>query len=165
MSRTGRAGFRGRRRASVPALLLLAACAACAGSAGTPLERQLARQAAAVPGFPPDASIVAVDAGSTTEAWKELVRLRSEGPSPVSHQLGVALAESRGARRDLVVGGPHAPLTERVLLDAFALSRAPSLPGLRVLLVTPRPPSDGLRAAAAELEVELLHRTLPEDGR
>lgn len=152
---------RGRR---VPvALGILGAALACAGSTESPgLEQVLADRAAGVVGFSPDASVVVVDAGSPEKAWQELVRIRGEGPSPVSRQLGEAFAESRGERRDIVVGGPHGPLNERILLDAFSLSRAPTLPGLRILLVSPEPASDALRAAAQELHVELFYRPLPE---
>jgi len=126
------------------------------------LEGRLAREAAAVSSFAPGAGIVAVPAATPDAGWQTLALIRGQGPSPLSRQLGESFAETRGEARDLVIGGPHAPLAERVLLDAFALSRARALPGLRILWVAPEPPTQTLRAAAAELDVELLYRALPE---
>ena len=63
---------------------------------------------------------------------------------------------------DYVVGGPYPQLNERVVLDAFGSVRAPRLPGLTLLFVSEKAPSDELRQRAGALGATLLHRPLPE---
>jgi hypothetical protein len=76
--------------------------------------------------------------------------------------LAQAFARAERAPVDYVVGGPYPQLNERVVLDAFGGVRAPRLPGLTLLFVSDKPPSDELRQSAGTLGATLLHRPLPE---
>ena len=61
---------------------------------------------------------------------------------------------------DLVIGGRFPQLTTQVLIDALALAREPSLPGLRIVFVAPVPPSPELVERVHSYDAELLHRSL-----
>ena len=131
---------------------LVAALLACA----TPpddeqIEAALRLAAASVPTLSPEARVVAVNADSEMDAWTQVVQSDVE-----------ACARAERAPVDYVVGGPYPQLNERVVLDAFGSVRAPRLPGLTLLFVSDKPPSDELRQSAGALGATLLHRPLPE---
>jgi hypothetical protein len=142
------------------AAIALAACASPPSDAE--LKSALKRAAASVPGFSSGARVVVVNADSEMDAWTRVAQATSEGPSGLSRVLAQAFSQAEHKSLDFVVGGPYAQLTDRVLLDAFAGVRAARLPGLRVVHVSPKEPSDALREAARPLRAVLLHRPLPE---
>jgi hypothetical protein len=105
---------------------------------------------------------VVVNADSEMDAWTDVARATSEGPLGLSRVLAQAFARAERQRAAFVVGGPYPQLSDRILLDAFSAVRAPRLPGLTLLLVSPKAPSDALSDAAAGRGAALLHRPLPE---
>jgi hypothetical protein len=144
-------------------LLATASLVACASaSTDADIKTALQRAAASVPELPRDARIVVVNADSEMDAWTEVARATSEGPLGLSRVLAQAFARAERQRAAFAVGGPYPQLNDRVLLDAFSAVRAPRLPGLTLLLVSPKPPSDSLRDAAAAHGAVLLHRPLPD---
>jgi len=147
-------------RCGLVAAIALIGCASAPSDAE--LKSALRRAAASVPGFSSNARVVVVSADSEMDAWTRVAQATSEGPSGLSRVLAQAFSKAENERVDFVVGGLYAQLNDRVLLDAFAGVRAPRLPGLRLLLVSPKQPSDALRGAARPFGVVVLHRPLPE---
>ena len=142
---------------------LVAALLACAAPPGDEqVETALRRAAASVPTLSPEARVVAVNADSEMDAWTQVVQSDVEGPSGLARMLAQAFARAERAPVDYVVGGPYPQLNERVVLDAFGSVRAPRLPGLTLLFVSDKPPSDELRQSAGALRATLLHRPLSE---
>jgi hypothetical protein len=106
--------------------------------------------------------VVAVNADSEMDAWVQAAQSTAEGPSGLARVLAQAFARAERAPLDYVVGGPYSQLNERVVLDALGSVRAPRLPGLTLLFVSDKAPSDKLRQSAGALGATLLHRPLPE---
>jgi hypothetical protein len=110
----------------------------------------------------PDATVLAIGADSSKDAWGRVVRARTEAPLEESEQLARIFDASVGAPADVVAGGPFPQLTEQVLLDAFALVNARSLPKLRVVSVSAEPLSTELEAACAEHDATCVHASWRE---
>ncbi|MDH3520468.1 MAG: hypothetical protein OEM49_08435 [Myxococcales bacterium] len=125
------------------------------------LEATLRRVASAEPELARGARVVVVHADSEMAAWAQLAAASAEGPSAMSRGLAQSFEGAARTRLDFAVGGPYDSLNDRTLLDAFALVRAPRLSGLRVLLVSPKPPSEKLREAARARGARLMHRAFP----
>ena len=142
---------------------LVAALLACAAPPGDEqIESALRRAAASVPTLAPDARVVTVNADSEMDAWTQVVESRAQGPSGLARMLAQAFARAERAPVDYVVGGPYPQLNERIVLDAFGSVRVPRLPGLTLLFVSEKTPSDELRRSAGALGATLLHRPFPE---
>ena len=142
---------------------MVVALLACATPPGDEqVEAALRLVAASVPTLSPEARVVAVNADSEMDAWARVVQSRAEGPSGLARMLAQAFARAERTPLDYVVGGPYPQLNERVVLDAFGSVRAPRLPGLTLLFVSDKPPSDELEQSASALGATLLHRPLPE---
>jgi hypothetical protein len=141
----------------------LLACAAPPDEAQ--IEAALRRVAASVPALSREARVVVVEADSEMDAWTQVVQSKAEGPSGLARVLAQAFARAERASVDYVVGGPYPQLNERVVLDALGLVRAPRVPGLRLLFVSGKPPSEELGQRAGALGAKLLHRPFPEGAR
>ena len=102
-----------------------------------------------------------VYAQTKMEAWV----LRSEaksGPesSPLSRELADGFRLGQRRRVDYVVGGPFPELTERLVLNGLILNKGRTLPGLRIVLVSPAAPTPELQRAARASRVRVEHRVL-----
>ena len=135
--------------------LALASC----GSLREPTTAQLLRRAVdGMPGVAAGAALVSVEADSTEAAWGRIVRARTETPLAESRLLARAFEAAAAEPALIAVGGPYPKLTEQVLLDAFALARTDPLAGLRLVHVSPEPPSAELLAVCAKRGAVCEHR-------
>jgi hypothetical protein len=148
------------RRASIASGILgLVAALACATPASEhEVAARLHRVAAATPELGQRPRVVSLYADSKMAAWAQATEATAEGPSGNSRALAQAFESAARHRVAYAVGGPYATLNDRTLLDAFDLVRAQKLPGLILLLVSDRPPSEALRSAARQHGARLLYR-------
>lgn len=100
---------------------------------------QLLRLAAAEIGSDP--SVVVIDAESAQAAWGRVVRARTEAPLEESELLARLFDASADAPVEVVAGGPHAPLNEQVLRDAFSMAVLRDLGAVHLVVVGPEVPS------------------------
>lgn len=139
-------------------MLLLLACASPPPEVD--LEELLRREAASVSELSPGYRVVALEADSKMDALSQVVRARADGPSEFSRFLARAFEKGERKSVQFVIGGFYPSLNQRVLLDTLAEVRAPRLPGLLLVYVSPDPPSEDLRAAVRARRARLVHRTL-----
>ncbi len=142
--------------------ILAALAVACATPITRPqLEAELASASAGLtpPGTRPQ--VFAIHAQSRMEAWTQLTEEQTDPESaPLSGQLSRKLASSASRGRTLVVGGPHAELTDQVVRNALAAREDRPLRGLILVYVSPAAPSPELRAAARRAKVALHHQAM-----
>jgi len=148
-----------RRRAVTCWILGIAAVLACATPpSDDQIEAQLRRVAAATPELGRRPRVISLYADSKMAAWAQVTEATAEGPSGEAHALAQAFESAARTRVAYAVGGPYPKLNERTLLDAFDLVHARKLPGLTLLMVSDRPPSQALLSAARQRGARLLHR-------
>jgi hypothetical protein len=145
-----------RTAAAFALLAALAAGCATVESEGE-LERRLGRVGAATQGLRRP-RVFAIHADTRLAALGLLAEARANADSPLSTALGRRLAAAHRSHRDLVAGGVFADLTDRVVRNALALQDEDGLPGLRLLVASPEPPTAELLGAARRARVQLLHR-------
>ena len=124
------------------------------------IEGELRRLSGEVHGLGRSPRIVVLNAGSSMDAWGRVTESRAEGPSTRMQALGRQLAKGSRQRIGVVIGGPFANLNDRMLLDALLASGNEPLPGLTLLLVSPKPPDEELRRVARRRQLKLVHRAL-----
>ena len=124
------------------------------------VKAKLQNAADSIDGLSRKPRIVVIHAETRMAAWTLLTEARGDPDSPRSRQLGASFARGRRYKIDFVIGGPYASLTDQLVLNALRQSKGRTLPGLRLYMVTPSPPSKALRETAAAARVRLLHRPL-----
>jgi hypothetical protein len=124
------------------------------------LEARLRGESASVAELSPGYRVVALEADSEMDALTQVVRARSDGPSEFSRMLARAFEKGERGSAQFVIGGFYDRLNRRVLLDTLAVVRAPRLPGLLIVYVSPEPPSEELRAAVRARHARIVHRSL-----
>jgi hypothetical protein len=140
-------------------LALLAALAAGCVTPGSEQDVKARLERAAVPLAAGRATrVYPIWADSRIAAFGLLTEAKHDPSSPLSLQLSrsIALAARRGM--NVVVGGPYPELSDRVLQNAFQLNREVPLRGLRLVLVSPSPPTPELASAANRARANLYHR-------
>ena len=91
-------------------------------------------------------------------AFGLLTEARHDPTSPLSQRLSKAIALAARRGMGVVAGGPYPELSDRVLRNALEQNRERSLRGLRLVLVSPEPPSPELARAARDAHARLYHR-------
>jgi hypothetical protein len=143
---------------------LLAACllAGCATKmTARELDARLNRESEAVALRQAVRRVFPVFAQTKMEAWL----LRSEAQTePESSLLSLQLADGfrigQLRKVDYVVGGPFPELSDQLVLNGLIMNEGRTLPGLRIVLVSPTAPTPELRRAASARHVQLEHRVL-----
>lgn len=146
-------------RVLLSCLLLIALVAAGCVTAGTEQDVEARLQRAAAPlvaGRP--SRVYPIWADTKIVAFGLLTEAKGDPSSPLSLRLSksIALAAHRGM--SVVVGGPYPELSDRVLQNALELNRDEPLRGLRLVLVSPSPPTPELARAASQAHATLYHR-------
>ena len=120
-----------------------------------------------VAGVGSDARVLVLNAASDMAAWVLVTEAHSNGPIVPSRRLALGFANAARKRVRYVVGGPYPQLNDRALLDAFTICKESRLPGLEVVLVSPKPPSEELVATAEAYDAKLVYRDygVPAEGR
>jgi hypothetical protein len=90
-----------------------------------------------------------------------LAEAKTQPESKMSLQVGRRLALAARRRFHVVIGGPYPKLSERIVLNAFALNREGGLRGLTVVFVSEETPSPALAQAAKLARARLYHRDFP----
>jgi len=98
------------------------------------------------------------------DAWSRVARARAEGPEPLSRRMAQDFERAADEDVHYVIGGPYERLVRQVVLDAFSLVRARSLPGLLIVAVGPNPPQGAALETALALKARVLYRALPRPG-
>lgn len=111
-----------------------------------------------VAGLGSGANVLVLNAESEMAAWVLVTEARSNGPIVPSRRLALGFADGARKRIQYVVGGPYPQLNNRALLDAFTICKESRLPGLVVVLVSPKPPSEELVLTAEAYKAKLVHR-------
>jgi hypothetical protein len=153
-----------RRRNPVTLVTLLAACllAACGiKMTSQELDARLKRESETVSSRQAVRRVFPIHAQTKMEAWI----LRSEARAePESSLLSLQLADGfrigQLRRLDYVVGGPFPELTDQLVLNGLLLNEGRTLPGLRIVFVSPAAPTPELRRAASARHAQLEHRLL-----
>jgi hypothetical protein len=141
-----------------PCIALVLALASCVTTyEEREVERRLELSASAVAGLGRH-RVIAIHADSRVAAFGLLAEAKANRDSPLSAQVGARLAAAARRHQAAVVGGPHAELSDRVLCNALRLNQERGLGGLRLVFVSPEPPSRELVAAASQARVRLTHR-------
>jgi hypothetical protein len=123
-------------------VLLVLACASPPPEVD--LEELLRHEAESVSELSPGYRVVALEADSKMDALSQVVRARADGPSEFSRFLARAMEKGERKPAQFVIGGFYPSLNQRVLLDTLVEVRAPRLPGLLLVYVSPEPPSEEL---------------------
>ena len=137
-------------------MLLVLACASPPPEVD--LEELLRHEAESVSELSPGYRVVALEADSKMDALSQVVRARADGPSEFSRFLARAMEKGERKPAQFVIGGFYPSLNQRVLLDTLVEVRAPRLPGLLLVYVSPEPPSEELRKAVRARQARLIHR-------
>jgi hypothetical protein len=90
-----------------------------------------------------------------------LTEARVNPESPLTTQVSKRLGIAARRKFHVVLGGPYPDLSDRILLNAFALNRKQGLAGLTIVYVSDARPSFELAEAASEVHAHLHHRPLP----
>jgi hypothetical protein len=123
------------------------------------IEQQLEQAAAAMRLGP--RRVMPITAETKLVARALLYEARHDPESRLSLQLSRRLAAAARRRQSVVVGGPYAALSDRVLTNALSLNADSGLRGLKVVLVSSESPSRELARAARGVRAQLYHRSLP----
>lgn len=115
----------------------------------------------------PDARVMVLNAASDMAAWVLVTEALSNGPIVPSRRLALGFENAARKRVRYVVGGPYPQLNNRALLDAFTSCKESRLPGLEIVLVSPKPPDEELVETARAYEAKLVYRAyaLSDEGR
>lgn len=139
-------------------LLLAVACATPPNDAR--VEAELRRLGGEVRELGRTPRIVVLNAGSPMDAWGQVAASRADGPSTRMQALGSQMAKAQRLRVGVVIGGPFAHLNDQMVLDALAAAGAAPLPGLTLLVASPKPPHEDVRFEARRRKVHLIYREL-----
>ena len=82
------------------------------------------------------------------------------GVNELTFELRDGFALGRTRYVDYIVGGPHAKLSDQLIRNGLKLNEGQTLPGLRIVLVSPSAPTPDLVKAAKAQRVRLEHRPL-----
>ena len=138
---------------------LVAACVACGPKLGPGWTEAHLREAAVPASDAAEAAaVVPVWADSEEEAWGRVVQAQTESPLDESQRLTAWLDEPRAVGAEVWTGGPFAPLNDQVLIDALKFTKRARVPGVRIVFVSPEPPSPELEALLAKRGVAWVHR-------
>ena len=125
------------------------------------LDASLKRESQTAPSRQAIRKVFPIYAQTKMEAWLLMSDAKSD---PKSSDLSLQLAGGfrLGERRkiDCVVGGPFPELSDQLVLNGLLLNEGRSLPGLRIVLVSPAAPTPELRSAASARHAHLEHRVL-----
>jgi hypothetical protein len=105
--------------------------------------------------------VIPIYAESQQAAWGLLTEAKVDSDSPLSKRTNRRMALAAKRRSIVVVGGPYAGLSDRVVTNAIALDTEHELSGLQLVFVSPESPSTDLQSAARSASVRLVHRALP----
>jgi hypothetical protein len=102
--------------------------------------------------------IIAIYADSKIVAWGLTTEAKNDPNSELAQHVSRSLEVARTRHTDVVVGGPYADLNDQIVQNALALSERGSLAGVRLIYVSPKPPSEALRQAVGKAHASLYHR-------
>lgn len=145
-----------RRCALVLAPWVLLAAGCVSPYSETELEEHLAETARSFEGLG-RTSVIAVHAETDMVAFGLLAEARANTDSPLSQQLGRRIGAAARRGFGVVIGGPYADLSDRVVQNALTLQREGRLPPFTLVFVSPEPPSAALARAARDANARLRH--------
>jgi hypothetical protein len=101
--------------------------------------------------------IIPIYADSKIVAFGLLTEAKHDPSSELSRHLSRSLELARKRHNDVVVGGPYGDLNDQIVQNALGLSDRGSLAGVRLIYVSPQPPSEALLHAASQAHASLYH--------
>jgi hypothetical protein len=107
----------------------------------------------------PGLRVVPVHAGSRMEAWTLLAEAKTDAESPLSLRLGRSFRVAATRKVTFIIGGPYPSLTDQLIRNGLSQNER-GLPGLTLVVVSPKPPSSSLIEAAQEARAALHYRDL-----
>lgn len=154
-----------RARSARPVLLALVGALLLTGCATKMTEPELTgrlrRESQTVASRQVVRRVVPIYAQTKMEAWILRTEAKSSpDASPLSLTLSDGFRLGQRRRVDYVIGGPFPDLSERLILNGLQMNQGRALPGLRIIYVSPIPPTPALQRAASARRVRLEHRRL-----
>ena len=138
-------------------LLVLLAGAGCATMTEADVKQQLTEAGKPYARRGPQ-QVIPIYAESRMVAIGLLAEARSDPSSTLSRGVGRQLDRARRRNAHVVVGGPYADLSDRILTNALKLNSEGQLRGLNVVFVSDDEPTSDLIEAARLSQTRIHHR-------